>query len=503
MALTPSSRRRRLQPRLLVAEPGFITSPSPSPSLLGNGADAYFFHHFQTWACDSLVELWPKSTQFWNQHVLALGHEDDLVRQTIAAVGAAHQLFMLRSSSSPADATERSMIRQYNRALAGLSKRISDEAATDMQAVLLCCLLLVSLEGMVGRYDESQRHLAAGIRLLTPSALRSMRDQESSSRILDAFAHLGFSYATFMDTVTFSSPVLGALHAYFGADTANQPFADLEEALTALRALDLCSTHEGYPAELLAAYQHGNSSCYNTDSSTPEPSSSLPQNETVDTEAPTTDNILRRVVHHWGTRLEATLSALYASGRSVTEAETRQITGLRLQHRLWDVGVELEAADCTVGAYQDQDPSSAAAIDKVWRLWLDDVAPLLDDMAVKGAGLPTFSLDGDYVPSLSILLSTATDPALIQRALAYLKSINRREGIWDSGELAEVHEAVLALPDDHAKDTYLAESTIPGLARRLSVVSVGISPHNNLLRMVDTGSSLGHSSLELEPLLRE
>ena len=372
---------------------------------------------------------------------------------------------MLRSSSSTADATERSMMRQYNKALANLSRRISDDSAVDMQAVLLCCLLLVSLEGMIGRYNESQRHLAAGLRLLTPSVLRSIKDQESSNRILDAFAHLGFSYASFMATVAFSPPILGALHEYFGADKAGRPFTDLDEALTALRALDLCSTHEDYPARLLAAYQHGNSPCYGPDSSTPEPSSSIPHNETTHSGTPTLDSILRCVVHHWTRRLEATVSALHNPGQTMTEAETRQLTGLRLQRRLWDVGVELEAADRTPGACQD--PSFAVAIDDAWRLWLDDVAPILDEMMAKGTVLPTFSLDGDYVPSLSILLSTATDPALIQRAMTYLKSINRREGIWDSRELAEIHEAALALPDREAKYTYLSQSTTPELARRL------------------------------------
>lgn len=393
---------------------------------------------------------------------------------------------MLRNSSSAAHATERSMIRQYNTALTSFSRRLSDDEATDMQAVLLCCLLLVSLEGLVGRYDESQRHLAAGLRLLTPSALRSIKDQDSLNRILDAFSHLSFSYATFMDNTKMLPPVMGVLHEYFGADTAGQPFADLDEALTALRALDLCSTHQDYPAELLAAYQHGSSPSYDTDSSTPEPPSPIPPNATIDTGMPTRDSILRYVVQHWSIRLEATVSALHNSGHPITEAVTRQITGLRLQRRLWAVGVELEDADSRVGAYKD--PSTTAAIDHAWRLWLDDVAPILDEMMAKGTVLPTFSLDGDYVPSLSVLLSTAKDPALIRRAMAYLKSINRREGIWDSRELAEVHEAALSLEDGQAEDIYMSQLTIPGLARRLSGISGGISPHNSLLRVADTGS---------------
>ena len=189
----------------------------------------------------------------------------------------------------------------------------------------------------------------------------------------------------------------------------------------------------------------------------------------------------------WEARFELTQAA--GAGRPRSAFEERQLGRLRLQQRLWPVIFALDLTQCH-GDPMHYVPD--AAVDAAWWWFLEraeeEAAPLVRQYAASAR--PTFSLDGDLVSALSLLVTTAAEPALEQRGLALLRALHRREGVWDSAEIAELHEAALAL-GDALDGACPAEGGVPALAKALVALSSTkrFSPTNGLLRVPDHPAS--------------
>ena len=504
------------KPRAVAVGPAYALSAMTYSS----GAEAYFFHHFREWTCDGLADSSPGSADFWKHYVLPLAAQDGLVRTTLAAVGAAHQLFVARSApktlaatpwSRKTDEMERATIQQYNMAISGMVARMSAAAAAaglggvgagssvETHIVLLCCVLFICFESMMGRYAESIKHFEAGTRmLLGPASLQGLHDPATGRHLADMFAHLGVEFSAFLDDEHLAPPLLAAPESYFGDEMACRPFADLTEATTALRAFDLAYINGGYLAAS-RLYRPAHETMTPTEATewhahTPPPSqhqcrtlAGLPSPEMTPLGTPTSEHPMAALFGRWEARFEKTQAA--AAARPLSAFEERQLGRLQLHQRLWPVIFALDLTQCWGDpVHYVPDP----AVDKVWWRFLERAevvaAPLIAQYQTSAR--PTFSLDGDLVSALSLLVTTAVAPALEQRGLALLRALHRREGVWDSAEIAEMHEAALAIGD--ALDaTSLPEGGVPALAKALVGLSPirRISPTNGLLRVPDHRAS--------------
>ncbi|KAK7977026.1 hypothetical protein PG996_003098 [Apiospora saccharicola] len=179
-----------------------------NPIVFESATEARYFHHFRVCTRFGLAES-AGLLDFWDAYALPIAHQEDYLRQTISAVGAAHQLFVIRSytaSSSSSSSSwdtdqENAAIQQYNRAISSLVKAMSSpNSVASTHGALLCCLMFVTFESLLGRYSESIKHIQSGFQLLASlDAGANIRDPGLWQQTYDMFARLGLEFSAFMD----------------------------------------------------------------------------------------------------------------------------------------------------------------------------------------------------------------------------------------------------------------------------------------------------------------
>ncbi|RSL46671.1 hypothetical protein CEP54_013743 [Fusarium duplospermum] len=144
-------------------------SPSISEMAFSTYWERFYFHHFLHWTAKQLLSSLDTSN-FWIRHAFPLAHDCKAIRYSMVAVGASHRLFMTRSAGhvKPWE-LERLAIHQYNKAISVIMPSMSADSVCNRHCILICCLLFVSVEGLMGRSDDLVRHLRSGNQLLSSS----------------------------------------------------------------------------------------------------------------------------------------------------------------------------------------------------------------------------------------------------------------------------------------------------------------------------------------------
>lgn len=282
----------------------------------------------------------------------------------------------------------------YNRAIAYLAGLSNLRPET----VLLCCLLFICYESMIGRHAESLRHLKAGLRLLASHNSGTIYDFSDLMRtVFDLFAHVGNEFSMLMENNLSPSSKEQAYLTQVSSATEG-PFQNLHEAALELRQMDLEAT------ELLAIYDWPTA------------------NEVY---APECLALNIRFVH-WDRRFDLAVEQLTQNPLSASDAET--IENLRLRQGVWRISMNVEELE-----------PGHPAINESCEFFIRHAEPVAEYF--KSLKRPTFAVEGDLVSGLSLVLTTTTEKSIQQRALEMLDGINRREGGWDSREIAEMHRA--------------------------------------------------------------
>ncbi|KAK7947898.1 uncharacterized protein PG986_008784 [Apiospora aurea] len=482
-SLSPSSRRSS----------GGGTTPlfSINPIVFESATEARYFHHFRVCTRFGLAES-AGLLDFWDAYALPIAHQEEYLRQTISAVGAAHQLFVIRSYTSSSSSSswdteqENAAIQQYNRAISSLVKAMSSpNTVASSHGALLCCLMFVTFESLLGRYSESIKHIQSGFQLLASlDASGKIRDTGLWQQTYDMFARLGLEFSAFMDApLTPALPSNSDPAALQVADEAQQPFADLHEAMYSLRTLDIghfLALHEAEQQHLLQGASSSHSRPPTPEgkmaradpyaaglprgtSRSPVSSSSFVSGDntvtTPTTFGPLWEEAWNDRFYAWNRRFELTARRLPPE-RDMAARDRGMLARLRLQQSFWEMSVELSKNGGDAAGVSHQ--ACEECLQRAERL----AAPFL------AANKPTFSLDGDLISDLSFIISVCRDPSQQERALTLLRSLNRREGIWDSREIAEMHEFSISLgvAELWGQDEELGCS-VPAFMRSLSRMS--------------------------------
>lgn len=368
------------------------------------------------------------------------------VRYASIAVAAAHQLFLLRSAA-PATCAQTSQleyatVQQYNKAIGYIKTLDKVDTPYDLQCVLTCCLLFVCLESMSGRYSESIRHFKAGTQLLSNLQIKhDSKEPEMAEEVADMFAGFGIGISIFMEEVLVPRrPSDGGPLQIDGRPGV--PFSSLSEASLAQRRLDV------YYIQLM--FSASDSIC-----------------EFPAAEWERVFGLLQDRLTIWSSRFDATVEALQT--QSLSHADQEQIIRMRLTQRLWQLFVP-----CDTTCHPNLASESLSA-------FLDEAEKLAKPFIT--AECPTFAVDGDLVSGLSLVTTLATDAHTRSRALGLLRSLNRREGVWDSRDIIELHEATLSHEDSHYWYTREVEGGIPGYMRLLAGATPSLNSSNAILRM--------------------
>ncbi|KAJ4017736.1 hypothetical protein NW752_001645 [Fusarium irregulare] len=426
--------KAQLQQRAAVA----VTVPSTpyplsvfNPSLGDTSIESCYFHHFHHWTSTQLTCA-PGQSNFYLTVVLPLAHQCEPIRHAIIAVGAAHRFYMAGPETcSPLQQLKGLAMQQYNKAIANIIPHMSLNSPFDIQCTLVCCLLFVAFEGITGRYAESIRHIRAGTRLLSsPSLVTNAYEARIASKLLDMFSSLGCEASAFIEDTIIPDIRTGYFALLSSDDVSETPFKDLDEAASALRRLDVETV------EVMAEMTN--------EEGCGSPGSTFFRDMDVVTKAriEASWNRLDEKFNHWSRRFDMTKS--YISMWEYQEWTSPQLLYLNMQQAFWRMSMSLELEDDS-----EPDPETVET-------YLTAAEAFAHRLIVPGQR--TFSLDGDLISSLSFLLWCCTEPHQVERALNLLRNLNRREGIWDSRDLAEMHEAAMAMGDP--KIWY--EKDIPG-----------------------------------------
>ncbi|KAK8009500.1 hypothetical protein PG991_012051 [Apiospora marii] len=460
-----------------------------NPIVFESATEARYFHHFRVCTRFGLADS-AGLLDYWDAYALPIAHQEDYLRQTISAVGAAHQLFVIRAYTSPSSSSswdtgqENAAIQQYNRAISSLVKAMSSpNSVASTHGALLCCLMFVTFESLMGRYSESIKHIQSGFQLLASlDAGSKIRDAGLWQQTYDMFARLGLEFSAFMD-----APLTPALPSNMPiapmAAEEEQAFDDLNDAMYSLRTLDI--------GHFLALHEAEQQHLIHHPSRPPTPEGKMASLTVSDNHAVTATKVFGPLweehwndrFYAWNRRFERTARAL-PPDPELSDRDRGMLARLRLQQSFWEMAVELSHHG---GDPRGLAPATAeACLQRAERL----AAPFL------AAGKPTFSLDGDLISDLSFIFSVCRDGAQQARALELLRSLNRREGIWDSREIAEMHECSLRLGVAQAwgEDEELGCS-VPAFMRSLARMSQrAYTPRAGLVSMADFRDTASNSS---------
>ncbi|SPJ79918.1 uncharacterized protein FTOL_08309 [Fusarium torulosum] len=425
-----------------VTEPSIV---SFNPCVADTSIESHYFYHFHQWTSAQLT-CSSGSSNLYLTYILPLAHTSEPIKYAITAVGAAHRLYLAgQETCSPLSQLKSLAMQQYNKAISHIIPHMSLNSAFDLQCALVCCLLFIAFEGITGRYAESIRHIRAGTRLLSsPALIDNLKERKIIRKITEIFSNLGVEASLFMEDTIIPNIRSGCLDVLYGADISGQPFRNLDEAASVLRKLDVLSV------DIMSRIP-----CPDTPSDSYK-YSLRKMDDSVRAELKNMWNKLKNRFQIWSARFELTKKRITIW--EYQDLQSPQLIYLTLQQQFWRLYMTWE--------------------------WEKDCEPLYETVEtflnsaevfsqrVLTPGQPSFSLEGDLVSSLSLVIWTCSDEHLRSRALNLLRSLNRREGIWDSGEIAEMHEATLALEDYKAWYKKEIPGGVPGFVAELGVITV-------------------------------
>ncbi|KAK8002226.1 5-methyltetrahydropteroyltriglutamate-homocysteine methyltransferase [Apiospora arundinis] len=453
-----------------------------------SATEARYFHHFRACTRFGLADS-AGLVDFWDAYALPIAHQEDYLRQTIAAVGAAHQLFVIRSYTASDLTTwdteqENAAIRQYNRAISSLVRAMSSQnPVASSHGALLCCLMFVTFESMLGRYSEAIKHIKSGFQLIASmDAAGKVGDVGLWQQVYDMFARLGLEFSVFMDAPL--TPALPSNTPVAMVSKARQPFHGLNEALYALRTLDIghfIALHEAEQQHLIRTSRPPmpedkivRADPYAQELPRGISRSPVPCSATTTTFRPLWEEHWNGRFYAWKRRFELTVKRL-PPAEDLPESDRSMLARLRLQQSFWEIAVELSKNGGNAAGVSSE--TCEECLQRAESL----AAPFL------AQNKPTFSIDGDLISDLSFIISVCRDPSQRERAMRLLRSLNRREGIWDSREIAEMHEFSISLgvAELWGGDEELGCS-VPAFMRSLARISQQVyTPRASLVSMAD------------------
>ncbi|KAJ3455594.1 hypothetical protein MRS44_017076 [Fusarium solani] len=432
--------------------------PALSIENLGSPADAALFYHAREYTIKDFDIL--SSPMFWHNFVLPLAHTIEPVKYALCALGGAHRGFQVgyrgnATSLSSAAEFEYASIQKYNQAILHIKPLMEENSEINLQTTLICCVIFICIESLYGRYTDSIRHLKAGCQLLNsvraekkygnvPTPLLYFPGGEEAEYTLFDLAtemlyRLGQNVAIYVGNDTFDDLDLPPRTRYMG--DPNTPFSSLLEAAFFLERVDELYD-ESYIGFAFGPRLHGSF------------------------ESPSHG--------HSGAAFD------YGAGKAALDAASQAFAVWNSRHEL---------TKCQK-IYEDPTPekkSAIASLDMHQAVWfglakLETIdqeiaredgerilqrAKVLIEMEHRRPS-PVFAFNGYLVPLLSLVCTYCRDVDVQYRAISLLRTVRRREGIWDSQEIADIYETMIAARTQNMVEWDNLPWGIPQLAAELS-----------------------------------
>ncbi|KAI8715827.1 Zn(2)-C6 fungal-type domain-containing protein [Fusarium sp. LHS14.1] len=408
-----------MPPRRKNAKPKAKTAVAQQPKLppiiseviFSTDCERLYFHHFLHWTAKQLLSS-PDSSNFWLRYALPLAHHCEAVRYSMVAVGASHRLFIARSAAhlKPFE-LECIAIHQYNKAISVVMPSMSADSVYNRHCILICCLLFVSVEGLMGRYDDLLRHLRSGNQLLTFINNSTPDEYAVNEKLVEMFSRLSTESSNFCQ-----KNVASGVSRWYQANanpntTPAHPFRDLDEASYELQRLSVRRTDNAWYSRV---------ECEDDD--------------TDDVESEKRLAMIHENFAAWNSRFEAMPCV---SQTSLLAESGSQLRNLRLAQQFWKL---------TSAVLVPDEPISGPISDPTFFYDFMAAATSAAEPLI-AMNQPTFSLDGDLISGLNFVAALAIHPSVADvkiQALDLLRRLDRREGVWDSRDVVRLYELMAA-----------------------------------------------------------
>ncbi|KPM45820.1 hypothetical protein AK830_g705 [Neonectria ditissima] len=469
---TKSKESQLRESQLVLRRKELAVNASPLPLVTADACqlptEMDLFHHVRTCTIQDLgTALTP--TEFWYMHALPLGHAVEPVKYAICALGGAHkhfksQLLGTSGGSVLLQGLEEVAIQQYNQAIHHIKSFTRTPSKKNMEVILTCCVIFICIENLLGRYSESLRHLQAGCALLL--SLRQLSAQEAMERPESLQQEEAREKSVFFNEIAaMLSRLSQDLAMYMGMDVIPElyfyttPTIEFQSLTTpfdsATAAAKLLFTIETeFSARLYLTEQHlakssGAGSC-DADSTYWTMKPGCLQDDKFQLEA------MESVYLNWSTRFDLFRGELDEG--SMPKEELYRIMMLAIGQSVWAALLKLKSFD---------DDLEMEACEEILRR-----AEALVQSEVFGS-IPVYSFDANLIPAISLVCTSCKNIGIQRRGVRLLRSIRRREGIWDSQEVADILDAMVIARERDLLSWDLVPWKLPQLARLVSSLPLG------------------------------
>ncbi|QKX61134.1 uncharacterized protein TRUGW13939_08281 [Talaromyces rugulosus] len=146
----------------------FTPNIDPHPGWVTTTDERRCFSYFRQYSIPGLAVFF--DSLLWQKIILQISHFDPAVYHAANMLGALHQDSgankMRLSGENLQLACHRFALEQASRAYTHLAKRLASKDPQFREVTLVCCLLFVMSDLLLGRYDDSFKHLHSGLRIL-------------------------------------------------------------------------------------------------------------------------------------------------------------------------------------------------------------------------------------------------------------------------------------------------------------------------------------------------
>ncbi|KAG8672992.1 hypothetical protein FPOAC1_006294 [Fusarium poae] len=447
-------RRTAISSRLLV--PAGL-----SPETFGPPIELDLCHHFRTCTVPELISSL-NATSIWHTYVLPLSHEFESIRVAIGALGGAHKAFKLQTQTdsltqSLSQSYEEASVKQYNNAIRIMNKYM-ESPARNLQVILTCCLIFICIESLYGRYMNVTRHLEAAFSLLNyhhisnhNGGTRLRSDQDNLEKFMenmgpaicgltsDLFFFMGDSQSSKLvfelqkwlhrqDPIYLQEP--GA--PFFSVQAAASWRSQMEtmQGTDVYNECHMCSSM-GYPcgmdASVCAQSQRG-----------------------LDTAS---------FFRYWSARYSA--ANLKFDPSKASESDLSRFKVLELEETTWRARFKLNSIK------GDLETSDCREILKK--------AESIMELSKSQTG-HIFNFQANLIPPIAYVIISCQDERTQWEGVRLLRSLGRREGVWDSKKVADVYTNMITAKANGLLSWDDIPADVPQLTRLLSSMNLATLP---------------------------
>ncbi|KAL4977051.1 hypothetical protein BDW66DRAFT_166145 [Aspergillus desertorum] len=185
----PINRSGPARPPVITSRPGWLTTADEIRS----------FSYFAYCSIPSLLTFF--DSPLWRRLALQLSYLDRAVYHAASMLGAIHedscQNQMRLSGENLRVPRHRFALEQASRSFSILNRRRASRDPQLREVVLLCCLLFVISESLLGQYDRALQHLRGGLRVLGENLKEQHRPLTLDRCLVETFRQLDVEFSQF------------------------------------------------------------------------------------------------------------------------------------------------------------------------------------------------------------------------------------------------------------------------------------------------------------------